>query len=82
MQTSQELMEALGFTWPSPAYILGLIVFGCAGIGAYYYGKRRGRPRTRWLGLALMLYPYVIWQTWLLWLVGIALCVGIWFDPG
>ena len=38
-----------------------------------------GRPRTRWLGLALMLYPYIVWQTWLLYLVGAGLCAAIVF---
>ena len=61
---------ALGFT----------LMFGVLGIGAYYYGKRTGHPRTRWLGVALMLYPYLVWQTWLLYLVGMALCVAVWFD--
>ena len=36
--------------------------------------------RTKWLGLALMFYPYVVWNTWLLYLVGIALCIGAWTD--
>lgn len=82
MQAGIEAFETLGFTWPSPAYILGAVVFGCLGIAAYYYGKRRARPRTRWLGVALMLYPYVVGQTWLLYVVGVALCIGIWLDPG
>jgi uncharacterized membrane protein len=82
MQEGLDTLKALGFTWPSPAYILGVIVFGLLGIAAYYYGKRTGRPRTRWLGAALMLYPYVVWQTWLLYLVGIGLGIAIWLDRG
>lgn len=82
MQDELETLGTLGFKWPSPAYIVGLIVFGILGLVAYYYGKRTGRPRTRWLGVALMLYPYVVWQTWLLYLVGVGLCVAIWFDRG
>ena len=80
MQNELDALEALGFTWPSPAYSLGLILFGVLGIGAYYYGKRTGHRRTRWLGVALMLYPYLVWQTWPLYLVGVALCIAIWFD--
>jgi hypothetical protein len=34
----------------------------------------------RWLGVALMLYPYVISQTWLLYGVGTALCAGLVLD--
>jgi hypothetical protein len=80
MQEGLETLGALGITLPSPAYIVGVILSGVLGLVAYYYGKRQDRPRTRWLGLALMLYPYVVWQTWLLYLVGAALCVAIWVD--
>lgn len=82
MQDGLDTLGALGFTWPSPAYIVGVIVFGLIGLVAYYRGKHIGRPRTRWLGLALMLYPYIVWQTWLMYVVGTGLCVAIWFDRG
>ncbi len=82
MQEGLDTLGALGITLPSPAYIVGAILFGVLGLAAYYYGKRHGRSRTRWLGVALMLYPYVVWQTWLLYLVGIGLCVAVWFDRG
>ena len=82
MQNGLETLGALGITVPSPAYIVGAIVFGIVGLAAFVHGKRAGRPRTRWLGLALMLYPYVVWQTWLLYLVGIGLTVAVWFDRG
>jgi hypothetical protein len=80
MQEGLETLGALGITLPSPGYIVGVILFGVLGLVAYYYGKRQGQPRTRWLGLALMLYPYVVWQTWLLYLVGAVLCAAIWFE--
>jgi hypothetical protein len=82
MQDGLDTLGALGFTWPSPAYIVGAILFGVLGMAAWYHGKRVDKPRTRWLGLALMLYPYIVWQTWLLYLVGAALCAAIWFDRG
>ena len=80
MQDGLDTLGALGFTWPSPAYIVGAILFGVLGLAAWYHGKRAGKPRTRWLGLALMLYPYIVSQTWLLYLVGAGLCAAIWFD--
>jgi hypothetical protein len=80
MQNELDLLESLGFTWPSPAYIVGLIVFGIIGIYAYYVGKHRQRPRTKWLGVALMLYPYVVSNTWALYAIGGALCVAAWWD--
>ena len=79
MQGGLEALEALGFTWPSPAYIVGAILFGVLGMCAYYYGKRRGRRTTKWLGVALMLYPYVVPSTWALYAIGVALTVAAWF---
>lgn len=68
--------EALGFTLPSMAYIVGAILFGMIGFVAYRYGKSMSIPATKWIGIALMLYPYAISATWLLYAVGVALCVG------
>ena len=67
-------LESLGFTLPSPAYLAGAILFGIIGMVAYYYGKKTAHPYVRWIGLALMLYPYVVPATWMLYLVGFALC--------
>ena len=71
---------ALGFTLPSPAYIAGMILFSLVGIAAWRYGRLRGHPRTRWIGLALMLYPYVVANTLLMYAVGVALCTAAWLD--
>ena len=39
-----------------------------------------GQSQTRWIGLALMLYPYAISATWLMYVIGIALCGALyWF---
>jgi hypothetical protein len=73
-------LQALGFELPSPAYIVGAILFGLIGIAAFRFGRRSGKPVTTWLGVALMLYPYAISQTWLLYLVGAGLCVGIYWQ--
>jgi hypothetical protein len=70
-------LESLGFTLPSPAYIFGAIIFGVIGIAAYRYGKKASLVTTKWLGIALMLYPYAISETWLLYAVGAALCAGV-----
>jgi hypothetical protein len=80
MRDELGLLESLGFTWPSPTYIVGLILFGLIGMYAYYVGKHHHRNRTKWLGVALMLYPYVVSNTWALYLIGIALCFGVWRD--
>lgn len=73
-------LAALGLELPSPAYLFGMVVFGLLGWVAFRRGKKVGRPRTRWLGLALMLYPYAVSSTWLLYAVGVALCAGIAID--
>ena len=75
-------LQSLGLTLPSPAYIFGAVVFGLAGLAAYRNGKKSGRPLTKWVGVALMLYPYVITMTWLLYVVGAALCVALYLDRG
>jgi hypothetical protein len=67
-------LESLGLVLPSPAYILGAIVFGLIGYLAFRRGRKTSQTGLTWCGVALMLYPYAVSQTWLLWLVGIALC--------
>jgi hypothetical protein len=79
MQGEMEMLRELGFTWPSPAYIVGAILFGLFGLFAYYYGKRRQHRATKWLGVALMLYPYVVPATWALYAIGVALTAAAWF---
>ncbi|WP_431274682.1 hypothetical protein ACQ858_22240 [Variovorax ureilyticus] len=79
---SLQTLQSLGISLPSPAYIIGTVLFGLIGIAVYRYGKRAGRPRSKWLGVALMLYPYATPQTWLLYIVGVALCVGVLIDRG
>lgn len=70
-------LESLGLTLPGPMYILGAIVFGLLGYAAYRYGKKAALPAPKWIGVALMLYPYAISSTWLLYAVGTGLCLGL-----
>ena len=62
------------------AYLFGAIVFGLIGLAAFRFGRKRGRRRTLWLGVGLMVYPYAISRTWLLYAVGAALCLAIALD--
>ncbi len=80
MDTTDALqqLQALGLTLPSPAYIIGAILFGLIGYGAWRYGRKHSRKYVKWLGVALMLYPYVVPSTWLMYVVGVALC-GAWY---
>jgi hypothetical protein len=67
-------LEALGLVLPSPAYIVGAILFGLIGYLVFRRGRKTERPVLTWSGVALMLYPYAVSETWLLWLVGAGLC--------
>jgi len=68
-----QVLQSSGLELPTPAYLAGLLLFGVIGMVAWWHGKRRQRPTVKWLGLALMLYPYVVPQTWLLYAIGAAL---------
>lgn len=70
-------LESMGFTMPSETYLAGLILFSILGWAAYRYGKKTSKTTTKWLGVALMLYPYLITETWQLYSVGTALCVAV-----
>lgn len=67
-------LESMGLVLPSPAYITGAILFGIAGYVAYRRGRKTTRPVLTWSGVALMIYPYAVPQTWLLWTIGLGLC--------
>ena len=73
-------LEQLGITMPSPAYLLGVIVFSIIGYAAYRHGKNRPDATTKWIGIALMLYPYAVSETWLMYAVGAALCLWLYLS--
>jgi hypothetical protein len=75
MNTLNEL-QSLGFTMPSTAYIVGSILFSIVGFIIYRYGKKTAQPTPKWLGVALMFYPYLISDTLMLYIVGAGLCVA------
>jgi hypothetical protein len=75
-----EALKASGLTLPTPAYLAGMLLFSIVGMVAWWHGKRSERPTVKWLGLALMLYPYVVPQTWLLYVVGAALTGWTWWS--
>ena len=69
--------QSLGLVLPSPAYILGAIVFGIIGYVAFRRGRKTSSATLTWTGVALMLYPYAVPQTWLLWCIGAAMCAWV-----
>jgi hypothetical protein len=66
-------LQSLGLVLPSPAYILGAILFGIVGWVAFRRGRKTSVSVLTWTGVALMVYPYGVSETWLLWLIGMAL---------
>lgn|SRR5512139_1525527 len=79
LRESLRLLEEMGLTLPTPAYLTGVLAFGIAGLAFFVLGRRRRRPRVKWIGLALMLYPYVVWGTVPLYVIGAALLLAaIW----
>jgi hypothetical protein len=72
--TDLSSLGTLGLELPSSAYLAGLILFGIMGYVVFRRGRKVSKAELTWTGLALMLYPYVVSQTWLLWLLGAAMC--------
>ena len=70
-------LESLGLVLPSPSYLLGALLFGMVGYIAFRRGRKTTTSALTWTGVTLMVYPYAVTQTWLLWVVGAALCVGV-----
>ena len=64
---------------PSPAALSALILFGVIGTVALMYGKRMEQWKTMAVGGALLVFPYFVSQTWLIYAIGSALCVALWF---
>jgi hypothetical protein len=57
----------------TPANLFGAIIFGTIGMAALVYGKKAGLLYPMLFGAALMVYPYFVSQTWLLYGVGVIL---------
>ena len=74
--TDLSTLQSLGLVLPSPAYLVGMLIFSLVGWVVYRRGRKHTTPKLTWLGVGLMLYPYVVSATWALWLVGLALCAG------
>ena len=73
------MLQASGLELPTPAFIVGAVLFGLVGMVAWSHGRRRKLPKPKWIGVALMFFPYATPQTWLLYLVGTALCGWLYF---
>lgn len=79
IRESLALLESMGLTLPTPAYLAAVLVFGVIGIVLFVLGRRRRKPKVKWVGLALMLYPYVVWGTMPVIVTGVALSALAWW---
>jgi len=64
---------------PSPAVIIAAVLFGTIGLVSFNYGRKNICWGPMVIGLGLMVFPYFIAQTWLVYAVGAALCAGLYF---
>lgn len=62
-----------------PYVLLAGFIFSTVGLGAWYYGKKLELWKPKALGVALMLYPYFIYNRIAVWVIGILLCGVLWF---
>jgi len=63
----------------NPYNLLAGLVFGTIGWGAWSYGRKLELWQPRAIGVTMMVYPYLIYNAWLLWGVGVGLMVLLWF---
>ena len=65
-----------GFNWGS---IVAGVIFGIIGWSAFIYGKKEKNWRPMVIGIVLMVYPYFITNAILVFAIGIALTVALFF---
>jgi apolipoprotein N-acyltransferase len=70
-------MQTMGFSWPSPGYLWGALLFGMLGYAAFRRGRKTEQLGLVFSGIALMVFPYLVGQTWILWAVGTALSIWV-----
>ena len=82
-QTITETLRSLGvnslgggFSW---ANIAAGLIFGIIGWCMFNYGRKEKELKPTLIGLVLMVYPYFVPNTVLLYLIGIALTALLYF---
>ncbi len=53
------------------------LIFGVIGLAAFTYGKKTQQWKPMASGVGLMVYPYFVESTWLLYSIGTMLCVSL-----
>ena len=63
----------------SAANLIGGLVFGLIGFVAFMYGKRMNLWKPMFLGLALMVYPYLVSNDIIMIVAGTIGSASLWF---
>ncbi len=74
-----DVLQSIGFVMPSVPYLIGSIIFNIIGYIAYRHGKKVANPASKWIGVVLMLYPILVSDTGLMYLIGCGLCTALYF---
>jgi len=56
-----------------PAWLMWCVLFGSFGLAFFVYGRRQKAPVPLVCGLALMVYPYFVSNTYVLCAIGVGL---------
>lgn len=59
---------------PTPVNLLALIIFSVTGFAVFRWAAKQAYWRSAGIGIALMVYPYFVDRTWLLYAIGLSLC--------
>jgi len=62
---------------PPPGALFAMLLFSLVGFAAFMYGRKAAQWRPIAIGVALMVYPYFVDATWLLWTIGVALVAAL-----
>ena len=62
--------------------LIGGFLFGSIGFIAFVYGQKNSELRPMLIGIALMVYPYFLRGTWVMYLLGTALSALLYFSKG
>jgi hypothetical protein len=64
------------------AQIIASLVFGSIGFAAFIYGKKLSSLKPLVIGIILMVYPYLVSNTIVLYAVGVVLTLALFIFPG
>lgn len=64
---------------PTPAALITGSIFNLIGLFVFWRGRRSLNRRLKWVGIALILYPLLVAETWVICLLGLLLCVLAWY---